>query len=269
MPGNLFPLPPMSSTPSMAHSDMHPDLTTRCRKTITASLRGALLALTLLGTHAAHAHYLWLEPADAGARLYYGEADLLLKERSPGKLDGITSPQGYLQTAAGGSIGAAVTRRAEYFAIAAGTHAAAILAMEESVPVKDLTGHGLGIAKSNYYARHGAAGDGATPLALDIRQRGPNSYVVLYRGQPLKDAKLEVIAPNTWMQEHRTDAQGAVDINTPWRGQYIVHVLHVDATPGEFGGKRYEVLRNHFTYSFIRRDGLDPGPAVPPKHIQD
>ena len=78
-----------------------------------------------------------------------------------------------------------------------------------------------------------------------------------------------MIAPNTWMQEHKTDAQGAVEINTPWRGQYVVHVLHIDKTAGEFAGKKYENLRNHFTYSFIKTEGADPGPATPPHHGTD
>lgn len=124
-----------------------------------------LTGIALAASGAAQAHYLWIEPTDTGARLYYGEAEAALKEKSPGKL--------------------------------------------------------------------------------------------------------EVIAPNTWVQEHKTDAQGAVAINTPWRGQYVVHVLYVDKTAGEFAGKKYESLRNHFTYSFIKTDGADPGPATPPHHAAD
>lgn len=97
---------------------------------------------TLSVAGAAHAHYLWIEPSDNGAKLYYGEADALLKEKSPGKLDN----------------------------------------------------------------------------------------------------------------------------NTSRRGQYVVHVLHVDKTPGEFAGKKYDALRNHFTYTCLKTEGTDPGPAMPPKH---
>jgi diguanylate cyclase (GGDEF)-like protein len=42
-----------------------------------------------------------------------------------------------------------------------------------------------------------------------------------------------------------------------------VHVLHVDPTPGKFAGQKYQNLRNHFTYSFVKKDGADPGRAVP------
>ncbi len=104
---------------------------------------------------------------------------------------------------------------------------------------------------------------------LDVQGASPNALTVLYRGRPLKDAKLEVIAPNTWVQEHKTNAQGMVEINMPWRGQYVVHVLHIDKTPGEFAGKKYDALRNHFTYTFVKAEGADPGPAMPPRHQMD
>lgn len=232
----------------------------------------ALGALCVAG--AAQAHYLWIEPGDTGARLYYGEADLLLMEKSPGKLDNIKAPQAFVPDAISGKPSmATISRAAEYFAIAGNQGAPAILVTEESLEVRDLSKHGLGLAKSNYYARHGQPGisgnGGSAPLTLDVQGRGPNALTVLYRGQPLKDAKLEVIAPNTWVQEHKTDAQGTVEINTPWRGRYVVHILHVDQTPGEFADKKYEALRNHFTYTFIKAEGADPGPAVAPKHGMD
>jgi hypothetical protein len=143
------------------------------------------------------------------------------------------------------------------------------VALEESLGVADLSKYNLGVAKSNYYARLGQPFVSGTtsPLALDIKQGNTaNTFILLYRGQPLKNAKLEVIAPNTWMQEHHTDAQGAVEINTPWRGQYVVHVLHIDRTAGEFAGKQYDNLRNHLTYTFVKAKGSNAGPVQPPKH---
>lgn len=238
-------------------------------KRITGITLGALLA-----TGAAHAHYLWIEPDDTGARLYYGEADALLKEKSPGKLDNIKAPQAFAHDPASGKTSAVtISRTAEHFAIGNSKGAAAILTMKESLEVRDLSKSGQGFAKSNYYARHGQPGvsaNGAAPsLALDVQGNSPNALTVLYRGQPLKDAKLEVIAPNTWIQEHKTDAEGRVAINTPWRGQYVVHILHADKMPGEFAGKKYDALRNHLTYTFVKAEGADPGPAIPPKHGMD
>lgn len=230
---------------------------------------------TLLVTGTAHAHYLWIEPGNtgSGAKLYYGEADALLKEKSPGKLDNIKAPQAFVLDASSGKPTAvSINRMAEHFAIGSNKDASTIVVIEESLDVRDLSKSGLGFAKSNYYARHGQADSkngNAPPLVLDVQGATSNTLTVLYRGQPLKDAKLEVIAPNTWMQEHKTNADGKVAINTPWRGQYVVHILHVDKEPGEFAGKKYEALRNHLTYTFVKAEGADPGLAVPPKHGMD
>lgn len=217
----------------------------------------------LLACGAAQAHYLWLESGSEGAKLYFGEAEALLKEKSPGKLDNIKGPQAFAVDASGSRSVAAINRTADHLAVSGKGTAFAVA--EESLEVRDLGKHGLGVAKPNYYARTGQA-QGAALLPLDVQAQGGNAYAVLYRGRPLKDAKLEVIAPNTWMQEHTTDAQGVVRINMPWRGQYVLHVLHVDKTPGEFGGRKYDNVRSHFTYTFVKTDGADPGPAVPPDH---
>ncbi|MBI1892356.1 MAG: DUF4198 domain-containing protein [Burkholderiales bacterium] len=232
---------------------------------------GLTCGATLLFSVTAHAHYLWLESDNESTKIFYGEAQELVKEKSPGKLDNIKAPKAWVQSNVDGKSNPVEPVRAQqYFTIAGSKNATAVAILEESLEVKDLAKHKLGFAKSNYYARIGqlpAAGAPASPLALDLQQRGPNTFVILYRGQPLKDAKLEVIASNTWMQEHKTDAQGTVRINTPWRGEYVLHVLHIDSTPGEFAGKKYEFLRNHLSYSLTKTQGADPGPAVPSKSM--
>lgn len=235
--------------------------------------RGVMLtSLLMAGT--AQAHYLWIEPAKAESRVYFGEPDTLLKEKSPGKLDNIPGPKAFVQSKPGiAPVNAEIQRQGEYFLVPGSGKLSSVSIAEESVEVKDLSKYGLGLAKSNYYARFGkptADKDANTSLLpVDLKQVGEQRYRLLYRGQPLSNAKLELIAPNTWMQEHKTDANGLVEINTPWRGQYVLHVLHVDKTPGEFGGSKYESLRNHFTYSFVKAKGADPGLALPPKQIED
>lgn len=243
-------------------------------KKLPLSLLVTVCGLGLLISGAAQAHYIWLEPSKDSAVLYFGEVDAQLREKSPGKLDKINALQAYAYS---GKVTnnnlkeIAVTRKANHLLIESGK-AATVIAREESVAVADLTKHKLGMAKTNYYARLGLASPlgASSALALDIAQGDtPNSFVVSYRGVPLENAKVEVIAPNTWMQEHHTNAQGIVDINTPWRGQYVVHVLHIDATPGEFSGKAYDNLRNHLTYTFMRTKGADAGPVQAPIHPMD
>ena len=231
----------------------------------------ALACGLLLNSGAARAHYLWLEADESEARVFYGEAEADLREKSPGKLDSMNVPRVLAAPAGGPAKVLAVSRAAGHFAIPGADTTAPLLAAEESAGVRDLGKYGLGMAKSNYYARHGLPHgyEAEASLTLDVAGRNPNQLTVLYRGRPVKDAKVEVIAPNTWVQEHKADALGNVTINTPWRGRYVVHVLHVDPTPGVFEDKRYDTLRNHFTYSFYQAAGTDPGPAVPPRQGAD
>lgn len=240
-------------------------------KKLSKSLFVTVCGLCLFISNAAQAHYIWLEPSNASVLLYFGEVDAQLREKSPGKLDKINALQAYAYS---GKLAdksfkeIAVHRNSNHLVIESGK-ASTVLAREESVAVADLNKYKLGIAKSNYYARLGLAATLGTSslLALDIAQGNkPNSLIVSYRGVPLENAKVEVIAPNTWMQEHHTNAQGIVEINTPWRGQYVVHVLHIDATSGEFSGKAYDNLRNHLTYTLLRTKGADAGPVQAPKH---
>jgi uncharacterized GH25 family protein len=226
----------------------------------------AACLMSMFASGIAHAHYLWLEPTKGGTALYFGEPDAELREKSPGKLDRIKAPQAYVNEAGGKPVAVDAKRANSHFMIASGK-ARTVMVAEEGVEVADLTRHGLGLAKSNYYARIGqTAGTDAAPLALDVQSNAPNTFTVLYRGQPVAKAKVLVIAPNTWTQEHVADDKGTVKINTPWRGQYVLHVLHIDKTAGDFGGKAYDNLRNHLTYTFTQTKGANGGPRLAPMH---
>lgn len=224
----------------------------------------------LLGTGLAQAHYLWIEPAQGGSALYYGEAEALLRESSPGRLDLVQGASAVFTRVVGTQAQPAALRRLPaYLAIATPADATGVLVREESLEVRDLTANGLGLAKIHYYARHGQPAAAAPALPLDVQGTEPGALTVLYQGKPLAHAKLEVIAPNAWVQEHQTDKHGRVRINTPWRGLYVLHMLHQDPTPGEFAGKRYDRLRVHFTYSFVHPHGPDAGPALAPQRGKD
>lgn len=219
----------------------------------------------------ANAHYLWVEPGSTGHHLYFGEAEILLKERSPGRLDGFQAPRALSPTSADKPEAIPVTRAGDHFALKTKPNAHAVVVLDESMAVRDLSKNGLGLAKTNYYARFARSGvvdrqGFLLPLdAAALEKNGSRVITILYRGEPLRGAKVQVIAPNTWMQEHVTQADGTVQIHTPWRGQYVVHVLHVDKTAGEFGGQNYDSLRNHYTLTFVQDKGAHAGPAIPPK----
>jgi hypothetical protein len=234
-------------------------------------MMASVMATLLVAATHANAHYLWIEPSSAGHRLHFGEAEILLKEKSPGRLDGFQAPKALALASASAPEEIPVTRAVDHFALGTKSNARAVVALDESMAVRDLSKSGLGLAKTNYYARFARSGvvekqGFLLPLdAVAFERQGSRVMTILYRGQPLRGAKVQVIAPNTWMQEHAAQADGTVQIHTPWRGQYVVHVLHVDKTAGEFGGQNYDAVRNHYTLTFVQDKGAPPGPAIPPK----
>lgn len=239
-------------------------------------MAGIAAATFLVAAMDAQAHYLWVEKGSTGHCLYFGEAEMRLKEKSPGRLDSFEAPQVLVTDSSSTPPRTIPAMRAgDHFSLLVNPNAQAVMVSDESIPVRDLSKNGLGYAKSNYYARFAPSDivdSQGVQLPLDattVNKPDAKILTILYHGQPLKGAKVQVIAPNTWMQEHEARADGTVEINTPWRGQYVVHVLHVDKTPRQFGGQNYDSIRNHYTLTFLQSKGNNPGAAIPPKKTME
>jgi hypothetical protein len=211
---------------------------------------GFLLVPTL-----AQAHYLWIESTAAGAMLRFGEYEEAVHEHSPGRLDEFPAPSAR-RAAEGGTQSLTVERKADGFSLGkAGT--GSMWVEESAVKVKDLSRSGIGIVKPMYYARYSPSFD-AIPAALklDIVPAGkPGQFAVSFGGQPLVKSSVKLIAPNGWAQEGKTDEQGALTLPMPWRGQYILQVVHLEPVAGEYDGARYEKLRHVATLSISQGKG--------------
>jgi hypothetical protein len=46
-----------------------------------------------------------------------------------------------------------------------------------------------------------------------------------------------------------------VRLALPWRGQYILHAVHLEQGTGTFDGKSYDAIRHRTTATLILRDG--------------
>jgi len=227
-------------------------------------MKNKLLTLLLLSLAPAlaNAHYLWLEQHGAEPRLYFGEINEV-REKSPGRLDEIPGPKVWSGEGAARRDYSA-TRTATHFALAApgkGAAGAPLLASETSIGVKDWTKSGLGIVKPMFYARNAAwpAKAALTPeLVLDIVPVAgrKNTFQVFFNGAPLAKAKVAIVAPNDWTRDERSDAQGFVTLPTPWRGTYLLEVIHKEAKAGEYEGKPYESLRHRMTLTFTQAGGI-------------
>lgn len=205
------------------------------------------------------AHYIWLEYDEKDeARVYYGEIQDGEREKSPGKLDKIKGLKIWIADRNAAVKEMRITKTAEFFSAPGINSALYVLAVSKDVPVTDMKKYNRGMAKPMYYARYGPRLNAAAakPVhALDILPvaGSENEFQVFFNGVPLVAEKLMVYAPNTWMQEFKTDGSGKVKLATPWGGQYVIEVIHTDKAPGSFEGKAYENVRHRATYTFVKK----------------
>jgi hypothetical protein len=212
---------------------------------------------------AASAHFLWIEPAEDGAQMYYGEFEENLREASPGLLDRLTPlPEARIAGAEGPAL--TVQKTPSAFALKGKVVATDSIVAQQARVTERKQGEKTTRTLGRLAAR-------AIPdwnerpavLALDVLPAGkPGAIRVVYEGKPLPKAKLEVIAQSGWKREYQTDDHGAVEVALPWRGAYVIEVQHLDPTPGKHGDEAYDGKRLVSTLSFRMTDGAE-GPPPP------
>ena len=211
-----------------------------------------LSAITaLLISLPASAHFIWLEQADGQTKLYFGEYEGGLREKTGGRLDSIALPEA--MTLDNKALTVTTKRATDYIAIEAAS-IQPVIAHEFSMKVKDMTKYHFGIAKPMYYARIGTGkAEALSSHALDIQPLGDNKVRVNLNGQPLAKAKLKVMAPNQWLQELDADDNGEATFTMPWTGLYVLEVIHLEPSKGSYQNDAYENIRHVSTLSVVKK----------------
>ncbi|SHL63295.1 Uncharacterized conserved protein, contains GH25 family domain [Nitrosospira sp. Nsp11] len=220
-------------------------------------VHAALVLTGLTLAFPAAAHYIWIEQDKSHhARLYFGEYQEQERETSPGRLDEIKGPRVWILDAAGNRNEIKVVRKETHFDLGViSDHKSPIIAEELAYEVKNWTKQGIGIVKPMFYTRFSPLAEHTAhklELMLDIvpENGSPNAFTVYFQNAPLAKAKVMVYAPNFWMQEYTADENGKINIKTPWPGQYVLEVIHLERQPGEFQGNKFEALRHRATLTF-------------------
>ncbi len=214
-----------------------------------------LSAITaLLISLPASAHFIWLEQADGQTKLYFGEYEGGLREKTGGRLDTIATPKAMTLDK---KALVATKREADFIAVEGSNNQPInqpVIAHELGMKVKDMTKYNYGIAKPMYYARIGTGNaEAATSHALDIVPLGNNKVRVHLNGKPLSKAKLKVMAPNQWLQELDADENGEATFNMPWAGLYVLESIYLEANKGTYQGDAYDNIRHVSTYSVLKK----------------
>ena len=228
--------------------------------------RIAVTAALYIAAASANAHYLWIENANGNTMLRFGEFAENARERSPGRLDEIPGPQANIVAAkiAPAALATpvalitpvALQRRADGFAFAAGIKDTDLIAEEKNVGVRDWSSAGIGIVKPMFYARAASSANAVKPvLTLDIVPVGTSQYQLWFQNKPLAATAVTIYAPNGWWQEHKTDADGRVTLQQPWRGQYVIEAIMLEKAAGEFEGKKFDAVRHRATLTVQQSAG--------------
>lgn len=221
-------------------------------------LLSAIAVLSLLASLPAQAHYLWSENTAKGNLIYFGGVDENVREASPGRVDEFTNLSVKLQSKSGATTERSLKKTHDGFASSpVVTAQESLIGQDLSVSVKDLSAYKLGILKLNFYVRHVQI-NRAFPAALDldaVPTGVPNQLKFSFRNTPLSGFKAKLIAPNGWVNEIRTDADGLASISTPWRGNYVVEATYFENVSGEFQGQHYERIRHRLGLTVVQPKG--------------
>jgi uncharacterized GH25 family protein len=230
----------------------------------------ALTALVCF-TGTAQAHQIWLEQAEGqGAVIRFGEFGENLREVSPGLLDKFVKPTAVLLSAQGEkSAEGSNTGNGFTLPFKAGT-GETIVAEEANYPFYSTKQGDKSL--TNWYrpaARLITSFAAQSPkLVLDLVPTGqPGEFKLYFKGQPLSKTKVTLVTQSGWSKEERTNEQGLVTFDMPWKGTYIAEVSHNDRVPGERQGvsgvEKYDAASLVTTVSYVKADGLAPLPAGP------
>jgi len=192
-------------------------------------LFGAVLwSLILVST--VQAHYVWLErDGDGVTRVYFGEWQRDIREKTGGLLDRIKTPRAF---AASADRELLIRRRTDHLEIAS-KGAGDLRLVENGISPREDKEKG-GATRTIYYAKAGRL-ETAAKLDLELvptTSKG-NIFAILFRGAPLPKTSVTVYGPPKWEKPLDTDEQGRITVSTPWSGRYVLEVVYFEQKPGE------------------------------------
>lgn len=230
----------------------------------------AVFAFLGLAT-AAQAHQIWLEqPAGQSAVIRFGEFGDNLREASPGLLDKFVKPTATLVSAKGDKTADGSKSATGFVLPFKAAKGEAIVAEEANYPLYNSKQGDKEL--KNWYHPAARLVTGFAPLepklTFDLVPAGaPGEFKLVFKGQPLPKTKVTLVTQSGWVKEGRTDEQGLVKFDMPWKGTYVAEASHNDRTGGEragaAGAEKYDAVSYVTTLTYVKADGVAPIPAGP------
>ncbi|MBN2965108.1 DUF4198 domain-containing protein [Sulfurospirillum sp. T05] len=198
------------------------------------------------------AHALWVEKEGDATKVFFGDWDKDSKELTGKRLDNIKAktvlPQG---------VGTEASREYDHIFIQT-KHAGDVAVVEPIAPRKSRLADTVG--RTLYMGRAGRSENKAL-LPLDLVPVAPhsNEFTLMLEGEPLPRASVTLWGPPKWSIALRSDDAGKVTFKTPWKGEYLAQVRHVDESKGEVDGVAYDQTTYAMSLNFSVEKGIGWG----------
>jgi hypothetical protein len=204
----------------------------------------AVWLLLLEASSSMQAHTVWLEPLGGQLAVRFAEPGKPF-ETSPGHLDALSPPQGFV-VATNKPIAAVIQKRPDHFLLET-SHPGAVAGVESIFTVR-------GGRKPCFYARwQPSLAEAATPaLTLDLVPAGQAGEVRAYfRGQPLARAAATLRAPDGQEQKLEADEEGRIHFTANQPGLWLLTIAHYRETlAGFYLGTAYKETSHNTALSW-------------------
>jgi len=232
----------------------------------------AVLALAF-SIPTAQAHHTWLETnqGENSSVLRFGEYHFNRREVSPGYLDGFTATHVTLHSTAGTQDFTSQTTTNGLVIPVAPQAGESLTAQDDRYPLHTWKQNGQATTGWFHFAARLIVDEAVQlpTLPLDITPTGtlPGHYQLSFQGQPLPQTKVQALTASGWIKEAYTNADGLVQFDLPWRGQYVFHAMHLVPEKGERDGENYDVIGYVTTLTWVKPEGLTALEALPPRDV--
>lgn len=235
-------------------------------------MKTSLVAAALFAvTFAAHAHHVWIEQDEQGAKLYFGEFGDNVRETSPGLLDNFVKPTAQ-RLSSKGSTPLEPGKTADGFSLGPrASKGESLIAEETAYPVFERK-EGDKVTRSLFVPAARLVTDFSKQeprLTLDLVPTGKVSengveFQAFYKGQPLPKATVELINQSGWSQTHHSDDSGKLTVKLPWRGTYVLEMSQRDTGGGQrANGDKWDRASFVTSLTVTQAHGLPALPTPP------
>ncbi|GGF46189.1 DUF4198 domain-containing protein [Echinicola rosea] len=208
----------------------------------------------------AMAHALWIETETSGkkgqeqqVKIYYGEYGEGMIEKVEDWYSDVKDFELWLIDPQGNKTQLETTASAAFFTASFTPNMDGVYRLQVGHSAKDLGGEyvyqfntatQVWVGKAKETTLEGPKTDLALVMTSPDKGglKNPLHFKVLFKGEAKEGVTVAVDGPTGWSKEYTTDANGEIEVETPWKGQYIVEAVDTEETSGEHFGAPYEFI---------------------------